>query len=161
MERLTEKRYLGNRYYTKCTETCFLEDIDCGDCEKFDTLLDRLGAYEDTGLMPEEITAAIAANDTARTFVEKMADFGGTEAVKRLRELAEADKDGRMVNDAPTADVAPVRHGRWEQCFEDWRKQIEGDKCSACGFEHYDCSIRSYRYCPNCGAKMRGADHAE
>ena len=56
----------------------------------------------------------------------------------------------------PTADVAPVVHGRWEQCFEDWRKQIEGDKCSICGFEHYGASIAHYHFCPNCGAKMGG-----
>lgn len=56
----------------------------------------------------------------------------------------------------PAADVAPVVHGRWVQCFEDWRKQIEGDKCSACNFEHYGCSINHYHYCPNCGAKMYG-----
>ena len=52
---------------------------------------------------------------------------------------------------SPVADVAPVRHAKWEQCFEDWREQIEGDKRSACGFEHYGTS---YHYCPNCGAKM-------
>lgn len=52
------------------------------------------------------------------------------------------------------ADVQEIRHGKWEQCFEDWRKQIEGDKCSVCGFEHYGTSIRHYHYCPNCGAKM-------
>jgi hypothetical protein len=46
--------------------------------------------------------------------------------------------------------------GRWVQCFEDWRQQIEGDKCSACGFEHYGCGIKHYHYCPNCGAKMEG-----
>lgn len=56
----------------------------------------------------------------------------------------------------PAADVAEVRRGRWEQCFEDWRRQIEGDKCSACGFEHYGCSIAHYQYCPNCGAQMDG-----
>lgn len=54
------------------------------------------------------------------------------------------------------ADVATVRHGRWEQCFEDWRQQIEGDKCSVCGFEHYGASIKNYNYCPSCGAKMDG-----
>lgn len=54
----------------------------------------------------------------------------------------------------PAADVAPVVHGRWEQCFEEWRKQIEGDKCSMCGFEHYGASIAHYHFCPNCGAKM-------
>ena len=47
-----------------------------------------------------------------------------------------------------------VRHGRWEQCFEDWRQQIEGDKCSVCGFEHYGASTKKYKYCPNCGTKM-------
>ena len=54
----------------------------------------------------------------------------------------------------PAADVAQVRNGRWEQCFEDWRKQIEGDKCSNCGFKHYGASITHYHYCPNCGCKM-------
>lgn len=54
----------------------------------------------------------------------------------------------------PAADVAPVRHGRWERCFEDWRQQLEGDKCSVCGFEHYGTGIGHYHYCPNCGAKM-------
>ena len=54
----------------------------------------------------------------------------------------------------PAADVAPVVHGRWKQCFEDWRNQIEGDECSACGFQHYGVGIGHYSYCPNCGAKM-------
>lgn len=54
----------------------------------------------------------------------------------------------------PAADVAPMVHGKWISCFEDWRKQIEGDKCTACGFEHYGTNIKNYNYCPNCGAKM-------
>lgn len=60
----------------------------------------------------------------------------------------------RTIDEQPTADVQEVRHGKWEQCFEDYRKQIEGDKCSVCNFEHYGTSIRHYYYCPNCGAKM-------
>lgn len=55
-------------------------------------------------------------------------------------------------------DVAPVRHGRWEKCFEDWRQQIDGDKCSMCGFEHYGTNLKNYKYCPNCGAKMDKED---
>lgn len=58
----------------------------------------------------------------------------------------------------PAADVEPVRHGRWESCFEDWRQQIEGDKCSACGFEYYGACIRRFLYCPNCGAKMNSKE---
>lgn len=59
-----------------------------------------------------------------------------------------------LVNSIPSADVAPMVHGKWISCFEDWRKQIEGDKCTACGFEHYGTNIKNYNYCPNCGAKM-------
>ena len=56
-----------------------------------------------------------------------------------------------IIRNIPATDIAPVRHGRWEQCFEDWRQQIEGDKCSVCGFEHYGAR---YKYCPNCGTLM-------
>ena len=66
------------------------------------------------------------------------------EAIKAVYEMLEQS----------TIEAEPVRHGRWEQCFEDWRHQIEGDKCSACGFEHYGSSISHYKYCPHCGAKM-------
>jgi hypothetical protein len=61
----------------------------------------------------------------------------------------------------PAADVEPVRMGQWERCFEDWRQQIEGDKCSACGFEYYGTGIRRFHYCPNCGAKMEGGVGSE
>lgn len=60
----------------------------------------------------------------------------------------------RIIDSLPSADVEPVRHGRWLKCFEDWRQQIEGSKCSACGFEYYGTGISRFRYCPNCGAKM-------
>lgn len=50
----------------------------------------------------------------------------------------------------PSADVVPVRHGRW------------GDNgipesilygCSVCGFT---CGASSFFYCPSCGAMMEG-----
>ena len=59
------------------------------------------------------------------------------------------------IMDIPAADVAPVRHGRWE-CNK---------PCPVCGgdrFEGLDADIWADwepPYCPNCGAKMdRGAD---
>ena len=58
-----------------------------------------------------------------------------------------------LLEKAPAADVAEVRHGKWQTCFEDWRKQIEGDECSVCGFQYYGTNIRNYLYCPNCGAR--------
>lgn len=60
----------------------------------------------------------------------------------------------QILRDLPAADVEPVRHGAWYPCFEDWRQQQEGNKCSVCGFEYYGTGIHSFHYCPNCGAKM-------
>lgn len=56
MERLTEKHYLAEDHYMKCSEDCNV-DMDCVDCHAFDKLIERLAAYEDTGLTPEEIKA--------------------------------------------------------------------------------------------------------
>ena len=57
------------------------------------------------------------------------------------------------VDDAPAADVAPVRHGRWiEQ--EKYNFGIMYD-CSLCGDRILD-NGHSWNYCPNCGADMRG-----
>lgn len=62
----------------------------------------------------------------------------------------------KILKEAPAVDVQEVRHGEWKLCYEDWREQIAGDECSACGFQHYGTCISRYHYCPNCGAKMDG-----
>lgn len=54
-----------------------------------------------------------------------------------------------MLSDLPAADVALVRHGRWEQGdMYDY-----GDVCSLCEWDstREPCDLP---YCPNCGAKM-------
>lgn len=53
MERYTEKHYDGNGHYLLCSGTC--ETLNCGDCGILDKIVDRLAAYEDTGLTPEEV----------------------------------------------------------------------------------------------------------
>lgn len=58
------------------------------------------------------------------------------------------------IKSAPAVDVQKIKHGKWKLCYEDWRMQIAGDECSACGFQHYGTCISHYHYCPNCGAKM-------
>ena len=70
-----------------------------------------------------------------------------------------------MIEDAPTADVAPVVHGWWEkEPSSSWRWTPSGAvavtrttyRCGLCG---RGTAVKS-NYCPNCGAKMdRGADH--
>lgn len=65
----------------------------------------------------------------------------------------------KILKEAPAADVQAVKHGKWKLCYEDWRMQIAGDECSACGFQHYGTCISHYHYCPNCGAKMDGGNN--
>ena len=56
--------------------------------------VDRLAAYEDTGLTPERCAEFARADAEGRYIVMRDAE---QEGVARLRELAKADKDGRVV----------------------------------------------------------------
>lgn len=61
-----------------------------------------------------------------------------------------------MIEELPTADVAPVRHAKWVD-----------NHCTACGmmpmgdemWKNFDCEAplfeRFMDYCPSCGAKMQ------
>ncbi len=89
MERLTEKHYLGTDHYMKCSGNCDV-DMDCIDCPSFDRLVERLAAYKDTGLEPEEIDMDHEAAETLRQLCR------GCD-LDRLEELADADKDERVV----------------------------------------------------------------
>lgn len=59
----------------------------------------------------------------------------------------------QMLDNAPTADVQEVRHGKWQlqpvgigYCWE----------CSVCHMNPRFYSMENTKYCPNCGAKMGG-----
>ena len=54
-----------------------------------------------------------------------------------------------IIEDAPAADVAPVRHGRW-LCVDTDTEQFF--LCNRCKKKEYWES----EYCPSCGAKMDG-----
>lgn len=56
-----------------------------------------------------------------------------------------------MLNDAPTVD--PIKHGHWVN------KGFEPVRCSVCGItvdaiNGIPWAIKSFNYCPHCGAKM-------
>ena len=63
------------------------------------------------------------------------------------------------IQNAPTADVAEVKHGEWkaivkqDNYFEP--PYCDTCKCSVCGYV-IDVSETVYNYCPMCGAKMDG-----
>lgn len=73
----------------------------------------------------------------------------------------------RGFGEIPAADVAPVRHGRWESVKNPQWPAYSHDKCSICGWWNtknalcYDGNKKpghSLNYCPNCGALMRDGD---
>ena len=63
----------------------------------------------------------------------------------------------------PASDVAPVRHGRWEEMHYEGGI-LDGtnfDRCSVCGYERVfeNPALKTvFRHCPNCGAKMDPED---
>ena len=87
MERLTEKHYLGTDHYMKCSGNCNV-DIDCIYCPSFDRLVERLAAYEDTGLEPE-----ICAE--YKKFEDEIVASGKT--FNHLIELLRVEKEGRVM----------------------------------------------------------------
>ena len=109
MERLTEWNGEQPRhaYYPRCFKApCYGDGCKINDCLFETAVCDRLAAYEDTGLTPEEIKAPF----TEDTMINLAAQALGVEP-SRIRELAEADKDGRVV-------VLPCRQGDelWTYC---------------------------------------------
>lgn len=84
-----EKHYLGTDHYMTCSGNCNV-DMDCIDCPSFARLVERLAAYEDTGLEPREMSAIVKEWSDLCTVI---GECGG---IDRLRKLAEAEKDGRV-----------------------------------------------------------------
>lgn len=60
----------------------------------------------------------------------------------------------RHIRNAPAADVAPVRHGRWETHYRSGTTVSEGAVSGCCDM----WNGWKTPYCPNCGAKMDGKD---
>lgn len=65
-----------------------------------------------------------------------------------------------IIDIAPTLDVAPVRHGRWEQDYELVKGMEDNSEypyvaCNLCGHREYDVDLNDYtdyddlpKYCP-------------
>ena len=76
------------------------------------------------------------------------------DALNELMIYRPLDSDRYVISDClnkivglPSADVQPVRHGRWGKVNE----------CSECGCQPwYERDIHFLHYCPNCGARMDG-----
>ena len=97
MERLTAySKQTSHKNGICCTHFCGPECLGVGgncamNCKWEEAAWSRLAAYEDSELEPEEVSALI--KDWIRLCMT-IRECGG---IDRLRELAEADKDGRLV----------------------------------------------------------------
>ena len=65
--------------------------VDCTALYCRNRLKDRIAAYEDTGLTPAEVSALV------KDWSDRCTIVGECGGIDRMRELAEADKDGRLV----------------------------------------------------------------
>ncbi|MBO7668392.1 MAG: hypothetical protein J6T26_08025 [Firmicutes bacterium] len=115
-----------------------------------------MAKYVDVEPLIEEYTKSINYVTTHATKMNIMEFANGGACFETAR---------KTLMDAPAADVAPVRHGRWF---------LDGDyeyiNCSKClnpfymGFDtssdarQYLLREDKWKYCPNCGAKMDGSE---
>lgn len=96
MERLTaHSKQTSHENGICCTHFCGPECIEVGgncamNCKWEEAAWSRLAAYEDTGLTPEKVSALI------KDWSDRCTVIGECGGIDRLRELAEADKDGRV-----------------------------------------------------------------
>ena len=58
------------------------------------------------------------------------------------------------VEQEPTVDVQPVRHGKWAVPNGHSNARV----CSVCMMICHEDNAMFYNYCPNCGAKMDGCN---
>ena len=99
MERLTEWYESSHKhaYYPRCfEEPCYGGGCKINDCPFETAVCERLAAYEDTGLTPEQC-------ENVKVIIES-AFSDDTSKAERIRELLKADKEGRLV-------VLPCRQG--------------------------------------------------
>ena len=111
MERLTEWNggQTSHAYYPRCfEEPCYGDGCKINGCLFEAAVCDRLAADEDTGLYPESVEALKLS--MMGKAISEITEFDGL-PIDRLRELVEADKDGRVV-------VLPCRQGDelWTYC---------------------------------------------
>lgn len=116
MERLTEKHVKKNGgYYMKCSEYCEREETMCLECERSDEIVDRLGSIEDI--------------------------LGDDYDLDRLRELVEADREGRCV---PVVRCRECRH------YKERRTQKYGNlicRCTRMGKYDMDYPVKPDDFC--------------
>lgn len=111
MKRLTfEGNFCDIAQCTEIPGESFCEDGACSQRKVWE----RLRAYEDTGLEPEEVLPKDKADEIALKLM-RLSDLESICSYTRLRELAEADKEGRLF-------LLPLEPGRSMLCQEHFER---------------------------------------
>lgn len=103
--------------------------------------------------MKEYIERAAALDICQKEYEERlrMADYCGDTVAWDI---------GGAIKGIPAADVAEVRHGRWEQHLQS-SKVAPVYTCSLCKLNVSGFEKRWIKYCPYCGARMEKEDEHE
>nr|DAI09961.1 MAG TPA: Transcription initiation factor IIE, alpha FINGER, Transcription [Caudoviricetes sp.] len=103
--------------------------------------------------MKEYIERAAALDICQKEYEERlrMADYCGDTVAWNI---------GGAIKGIPAADVAEVRHGRWEQHLQS-SKVAPVYTCSLCKLNVSGFEKRWIKYCPYCGARMEKEDEHE
>lgn len=104
MERLTQRLRTGEVLMASNYEEKYTEQ------EWICVLQDRLAAYEDSDCEREEVLPKDKADEIALKLM-RLADLESLCGIDRLRELAEADKDGRVVALPVKPVLTPILSG--------------------------------------------------
>ena len=121
---------------------------------------ERLKAYEDTGLEPEEVLPKDKADEIALKLM-RLADLESLCSYTRLRELAEGDKDGRLLGlPCKVGDTVWAASGKIIKCeIEEMYLcdgggieylvtfDCDGADCKGCPFNRWEQDCSGERYC--------------
>lgn len=80
-------------------------------------------------------------------FVTRLLSVSVDDSLYGMGKRAGIYKVLKILEEVPTADVAELKRGKWD----------DGIYCSVCGTAYDTGEYRNARnFCPNCGADMRG-----
>ena len=87
-------------------------------------------------------------------------EANGFGSVKWSEDVIYAEAAQNAIDTIPSADVAEVRHGMWEDDglvgIGAFGIEYRSQKCSECGYTFTKIPAQLlHKFCPNCGADMR------
>ena len=143
MERLT-KRIPNGEAVMDCDSCGLKTSRKCTLYKCRNQLMKRVAAYEDTNLTPEDLNAPF----TWQTVLNQASQKALGMEPSRLRELAEADKDGRcVVLPCKVGDTAYYLNGPFIIDFEVIGYQVDERGAWCFQGEHYDEETEKTYYC--------------